>query len=73
MKRATFEKLDQLLKEVNNDKVIVGSSTSTIKGSLFTHGLSIEERSIVVHPVSIFRVTTNHATEFQAYTTTWIF
>ena len=52
MKRATFEKLDQLLKEVDNDKVIVGSSTSTIRGSLFTHGLSIEERSIVVHPVS---------------------
>jgi L-gulonate 3-dehydrogenase len=52
MKRNTFKLLDTLLNEVGNTTAIIGSSTSTIQGSLFTNGLSIEERSIVVHPVN---------------------
>lgn len=52
IKRKTFVELDSLLREVGNDTAIVGSSTSTLRGSLFTDGLSIQERSIVVHPVN---------------------
>ena len=51
IKKSIFVELDRLLREIGNDTAIVGSSTSTLKGSLFTDGLSIQDRSIVVHPV----------------------
>jgi len=52
MKRGVHEELDKLLQEIGNDKVIIGSSTSTLSPSVFQTGLSIEGRAVVAHPVN---------------------
>jgi len=54
MKKQTFAELEVALKAVGNDKAIIGSSTSTIVPSKFVSGLSLNERMLVVHPVSLF-------------------
>lgn len=53
MKKALFSQLNDVLKAVGNNNVIVGSSTSTLLPSSFMGGLEIEQRSLVVHPVCL--------------------
>lgn len=48
LKRALFERLQAL----DDGEVIVGSSTSGIPASAFAAGLTLSERTLVVHPVN---------------------
>jgi len=52
IKTAVHKQLDELLREVGNDKVVLGSSTSTLSPSIFQTGLALTERAIVAHPVN---------------------
>ena len=52
LKRTIFKQLNDTLKSVGNTGCIIGSSTSTLLPSTFMSGLEVEERSVVVHPVS---------------------
>jgi len=47
-----FKILDTALNKVGNTKAIVASSTSTLMSTQFTEGLSIKNRTVVVHPVN---------------------